>query len=204
MLISSKPWAMLFRTDPAQQYSQSKKGDENMTNTETVETKKVTDLAENATVTDEDLFIVGSDGSAALRKVKWKNIITNIGDAMKAKIAEWLFADLNTTDKTITGAINELNKKVSDLTGNTLRFANGVQIYFLQMNQLTDKDLVGYYKYFNFDLPFRDNLYCVQITNNTNNERVYVDNRHLTTDQVLIRCDNANVWVYVMCIGYWK
>lgn len=95
------------------------------------------------------------------------------------------------------------NTKFPTLSGHTLRFDNGIQIFFMQTIQLTDSDANGYFKYFNFDQPFRDNLYCVQITNNTSNERVFMDNGYTTKNRLLIRCASS-VWAYVMCIGYWK
>ena len=74
---------------------------------DTITTKKVTDLTENSAPTDEDLILVGNAGTAVLRKIKWSNILA----AIKTKIASWAFDTLTTTDKTLPGAINELNSK---------------------------------------------------------------------------------------------
>lgn len=71
--------------------------------------KKITDLTENSAPNDEDLFLFGNAGSAILRKIKWSNILI----AIKNKIAEWTFNDLNTTEKTLLGAVNELNSDMS-------------------------------------------------------------------------------------------
>lgn len=74
---------------------------------DTITTKKVTDLTENSAPADEDLILVGNAGTAVLRKIKWSNILA----AIKTKIASWAFDTLTTTDKTILGALNELNSK---------------------------------------------------------------------------------------------
>lgn len=50
-------------------------------------TKKVTDLAENTDITDEDLFIAGSAGTASLRKVKWSNVWAKIMASILNKIS---------------------------------------------------------------------------------------------------------------------
>lgn len=80
---------------------------------DTIITKKVTDLTENTAVSDEDLFLVGNAGTAALRKVKWSNIFSKINELIKAKVLEWTFENLGTTNKTIPGAIEELNTNIS-------------------------------------------------------------------------------------------
>ena len=75
--------------------------------TEMITTKTVVDLAEKTSPVDTDLFMAGDAGSAALKKFKWSNLLA----AIKTKIAAWTFETLNTSDKTIVGAVNELNNK---------------------------------------------------------------------------------------------
>ena len=53
---------------------------------DTLQTKKVTDLAENTAMSDEDLFMVGSAGTASLRKLKWSNIWNTIKTAILGKL----------------------------------------------------------------------------------------------------------------------
>lgn len=101
---------------------------------DTLTTKKVTDLTGNSTVSDEDLFMVGNAGTAVLRKVKWSKILEAILEAIKAKILEWAFEKLSTTDKTISGAINELNTKTLQNKGNV-------------SNALTETCNYGWYTY---------------------------------------------------------
>lgn len=168
----------------------------------------------------------GSNLTAAFSQAASRTNLTS-GEKLSillGKIAKW-FADLkahafsdliqsatstSTTQavsaavaKNLQDQITEQNTKFPTLSGHTLRFDNGIQIYFMQLVQLTDNDANGYYKYFNFDQPFKDNLYCVQATNNTSNERVYMDNAYTAENRLLVRCASS-VWVYVMCIGYWK
>ena len=73
-----------------------------------IKTKTVTDLTEKTTPADTDLFMAGNAGTATLKKLKWSSMLA----AIKTKIAEWTFQTLNTSDKTIPGALNELNNKI--------------------------------------------------------------------------------------------
>ena len=75
--------------------------------TEMITTKTVVDLDEKTTPVDMDLFVIGNAGTATLKKLKWSSMLA----AIKTKIAEWTFQTLNTSDKTIPGALNELNNK---------------------------------------------------------------------------------------------
>lgn len=54
---------------------------------DTLQTKKVTELTENTAMSDEDLFMVGSAGTASLRKLKWSNIWNTIKTAILGKLA---------------------------------------------------------------------------------------------------------------------
>lgn len=83
-------------------------------------TKKVTDLAENTDITDEDLFIAGSAGTASLRKVKWSNVWAKIMASILNKISA---NNLITTTagylldarqgKALDDKISELNTKIA-------------------------------------------------------------------------------------------
>lgn len=77
--------------------------------TEMITTKTVVDLDEKTTPVDMDLFVIGNAGTATLKKLKWSSMLA----AIKTKIAEWTFQTLNTSDKTIPGALNELNNKMN-------------------------------------------------------------------------------------------
>ena len=81
------------------------------TTTDAIETKKVTDLEEKTTPEDDDLFMAGDAGESKLKKIKWSNLL----EAVKAKIAKWTFETLSTEDKTVPGALNELNSNIGAL-----------------------------------------------------------------------------------------
>ena len=81
------------------------------TTTNAIETKKVTDLEEKTTPADADLFMAGDSGTASLKKFKWSSLIA----AIKTKLAAWTFDTLTTTNKTLPGALNELNSNLNDL-----------------------------------------------------------------------------------------
>ena len=53
---------------------------------DTLTTKKVTELTENTAMSDDDLFMVGSAGTASLRKLKWSNIWNTIKTAILGKL----------------------------------------------------------------------------------------------------------------------
>lgn len=80
------------------------------TDTEMITTKTVTELDEKTAPVDTDLFMAGDTGTATLKKFKWSSLLS----AIKAKIAAWTFDTLTTTDKTLPGAVNELNSKIID------------------------------------------------------------------------------------------
>lgn len=72
-----------------------------------LKTKKITDLEENTTVDDTDILMAGDKGTNALKRFT----VAKLFDAIKTKIAGWAFDTLTTTDKTLPGAVNELNSK---------------------------------------------------------------------------------------------
>lgn len=53
---------------------------------DTLTTKKVTELTENTAMSDDDLFMVGSAGTASLRRLKWSNIWNTIKTAILGKL----------------------------------------------------------------------------------------------------------------------
>lgn len=75
-------------------------------------TKKVTDLTENAGVSDNDLLMVGNNGTASLKKLKFSNFLK----AIKEKLGIGAADSLSTDSKEIVGAINELNTNFEDIT----------------------------------------------------------------------------------------
>ena len=80
---------------------------------ETISGKKIKDLTEATALNDTDDMIV-ENATPKTQKVKWSTIY----NAIKAKLANWTFT-MNTTAKTIPGAVNELktavDKQNSDL-----------------------------------------------------------------------------------------
>lgn len=73
----------------------------------------ITELAEDSSAVDTDLFVVGDQGGSTLRKMTFANLAA----AIKDKLAAWTFSALNTTSKTLTGAVNELNTNATNTLG---------------------------------------------------------------------------------------
>ena len=90
--------------------------------TEMITTKTVVDLDEKTTPVDMDFFVIGNAGTATLKKLKWSSMLA----AIKTKIAEWTFQTLNTSDKTIPGALNELNNNMANMNRYDVYKATGV------------------------------------------------------------------------------
>ena len=67
----------------------------------------ITGLDESASGDDTDLLAVGYRGASTLRKFSFANLATYIRD----KLTSLTFSSLNTSSKTLPGAINELNNK---------------------------------------------------------------------------------------------
>lgn len=105
---------------------------------EEITTKKVENLSENTEPADEDVFLFGSGGTNAIKKIKWSNILT--------KLRNLLFANNCTTTqagygldarqgKALQDQIDELNTKINSKieAGNfsggsfsgTLKYQNG-------------------------------------------------------------------------------
>ena len=72
-------------------------------------TKKITELEENTTIDDTDILMAGDKGTNALKRFTIGAFLT----AIKAKLAAWTFDTLQTTSKTLPGAVNELNSKTA-------------------------------------------------------------------------------------------
>lgn len=75
--------------------------------------KKFTDLVEIESIQDTDLTVVRNDTGVK------KTPMQKLSDYIKQKFIGWVFSDLPTTDKTITGALKELNSALE------YRFFNG-------------------------------------------------------------------------------
>lgn len=74
-------------------------------------TKKITELEENTTIDDADILMAGDKGTNALKRFTIGAFLT----AIKAKLAAWTFDTLQTTSKTLPGAVNELNSNFEGL-----------------------------------------------------------------------------------------
>ena len=72
-------------------------------------TKKITELEENTTIDDADILMAGDKGTNALKRFTIGAFLT----AIKAKLAAWTFDTLQTTSKTLPGAVNELNSTLA-------------------------------------------------------------------------------------------
>lgn len=85
-------------------------------------TKKITELEENTTIDDADILMAGDKGTNALKRFTIGAFLT----AIKAKLAAWTFDTLQTTSKTLPGAVNELNSNLLDeeykLAGEGVRY----------------------------------------------------------------------------------
>lgn len=84
-----------------------------------ITTKKVENLSENTEPADADVFLFGSGGTNAIKKIKWSNIF--------AKLRNLLFANNCTTTqsgygldarqgKALQDQVNELNTKIKYVT----------------------------------------------------------------------------------------
>lgn len=65
--------------------------------------KKFTDLVEIESIQDTDLAVIRNDTGVK------KTPMQKLSDYIKQKFIGWVFSDLPTTDKTIPGALKELN-----------------------------------------------------------------------------------------------
>lgn len=67
--------------------------------------KKITELAAKSASDDTDLYVVGNQGTATMRKISFATIAAAVRD----KLTSLTFPSLNTSNKTLPGAVNELN-----------------------------------------------------------------------------------------------
>lgn len=70
--------------------------------------KKFTDLVEIESIQDTDLTVVRNDTGVK------KTPMQKLSDYIKQKFIGWVFSDLPTTDKTIPGALKELNSALKN------------------------------------------------------------------------------------------
>lgn len=86
---------------------------------DTYSVKKITDLTTKTTTDDTDLYVLGNQGTATMRKITFANLAAKIRD----KLTSLTFSALNTSNKTLPGAINELNSNMSGISikADTLR-----------------------------------------------------------------------------------
>lgn len=108
---------------------------------DTLTTKKVTELAENTAMSDNDLFMVGSAGTASLRRLKWSNIWNTIKTAILGKLVA------NNLTTTATGYLLDarqgkaLDDKISKLNTDSgtgyCRFHDGTQIVTMDIPSTT-------------------------------------------------------------------
>ena len=71
--------------------------------------KKFTDLVEIESIQDTDLAVIRNDTGVK------KTPMQKLSDYIKQKFIGWVFSDLPTTDKTIPGALKELNSALGDM-----------------------------------------------------------------------------------------
>lgn len=75
--------------------------------------KKITELAAKSASDDTDLYVVGNQGTATMRKISFATIAAAVRD----KLTSLTFPSLNTSNKTLPGAVNELNSNTVPLMG---------------------------------------------------------------------------------------
>lgn len=84
--------------------------------------KKITEITENTSGDDTDLMVVGNRGTSVMRRFTFANLAAYIRD----KLTSLTFSSLNTSSKTLPGAINEVNNKlVKRMTATATTSANG-------------------------------------------------------------------------------
>ena len=67
--------------------------------------KKITDLTTNPSTNDSDLYVLGNQGTATMRKITF----STIASAILNKLTSFTFNSLTTSSKNLPGAVNELN-----------------------------------------------------------------------------------------------
>ena len=82
--------------------------------------KKITELAAKSASDDTDLYVVGNQGTATMRKISFATIAAAVRD----KLTSLTFPSLNTSNKTLPGAINELNSNIGKLDASSAYAGN--------------------------------------------------------------------------------
>lgn len=72
--------------------------------------KKITELTAKTSADDSDIYVLGNAGSATMRRITF----ANLASAIKEKLKTLTVSTLNTSNKTLPGAINELNSNKVD------------------------------------------------------------------------------------------
>lgn len=104
------------------------------TKTENLESANYTD---RGTLADTDAFLVNDDVGMK------KSVLSKLSDFVLNKIADKVFAKLQTSNKTILGAINELNSKTRITGINPGAFSRDGKIYLYKISpQLTDQSIL--------------------------------------------------------------
>lgn len=158
---------------------------------DTLTTKKVTELTENTAMSDEDLFMVGSAGTASLRKLKWSNIWNTIKTAILGKLAA---NNLTTTaagylldarqGKALDDKISKLNTdKSNKLMVKSWNYPSAnVQNASVAVDRYTAIGVVGWY------VPNTSGVFC----------QLYVSDNKLTMASSLT--SQVSVRVYILYV----
>lgn len=86
--------------------------------------KKITDLTTNSSANDSDLYVLGNQGTATMRKITF----STIASAILNKLTSFTFNSLTTSSKNLPGAVNELNTNGLVYRGNSLTDANNANL----------------------------------------------------------------------------
>lgn len=101
---------------------------------DTIKTKKITDLAESGTISDDDLIPVGIAGTASLRKRKWSAFAAKIKSIITGMIVQ--NATTAATDKMVSAAVaKDLQDQIT--TQNTNMIGNS-QVAYVTFNSYGD------------------------------------------------------------------
>ena len=98
--------------------------------------KKITELTAKTSADDSDIYVLGNAGSATMRRITF----ANLASAIKEKLKTLTVSTLNTSNKTLPGAINELNSRIVTGTiegGRTMSFTysqSAILYIFRQQN----------------------------------------------------------------------
>lgn len=91
--------------------------------------KKFTDLVEIESIQDTDLMVIRNDTGVK------KTPMQKLSDYIKQKFIGWVFSDLPTTDKTIPGALKELNSaltKIHLFNVSEISFGYDSNVYYIE------------------------------------------------------------------------